>query len=144
MLIVTTAALLLSLTPLRKLEQAGASRLGTLALYLLLASIGARADLRAILQTPVFLALGVTWIGIHGLLLLAVGRLLRAPLGLIAAASQANIGGVISAPMVGAAFSAPLAGAGLLMAILGNVVGTSLGLGTALAARWLVPIGVLK
>ena len=138
-LIVTTAALLLSLTPMRKLEEAGASKIGTFALYVLLISIGARADLRMILHTPVFLALGGTWILTHGLCLLLAGWALRAPLGLIATASQANIGGVVSAPIVGATFSTELASAGLLMAILGNVVGTYLGLGTALAARWLVP-----
>ena len=133
-LLVTLAALLLSLTPMRRLEQAGASRIGTLALYLLLATIGARADFRSILQTPAFLALGVTWILIHGACLLLAGWALRAPLGLVAAASQANIGGPISTPIVGATFSSELAGLGLLMAIFGNVVGTYLGLATAAVA----------
>lgn len=135
-LIVTATALLLSLTPLRKLEQAGASRAGTLLLYGLLASIGARADLRSILHTPAFLALGATWIGIHGACLLLAGRLARAPLGLIAAASQANIGGTVSAPIVGATFSPQMASLGLLMAIFGNLIGTYIGLATA----WLVRV----
>ena len=134
-LIVTTAALLLSLTPLKSLEQAGASKLGTLLLYALLASIGARADLRAIAHTPVFLALGATWILIHGACLLIAGRLARAPLGLMAAASQANIGGTVSAPIVGATFSPQLASVGLLMAIFGNLIGTYIGLATALMVR---------
>jgi len=127
-LIVTTAALLLSLTPLARLEQAGLSKVGTVALYLLLVSIGARANLKGILETPVFLGLGLTWITIHGLILLLAGFLLKAPLGLIATASQANIGGPISAPIVGATFSPQLASVGLLMAILGNILGTYLGL----------------
>ena len=130
-LIVTSATLLLSLTPLRTLEQAGLSQLGSFALYVLLASIGARANLTAILQTPAFLALGLTWIAIHGLFLLIAGYLMRAPLGLIATASQANIGGPISAPIVGATFSPQLASVGLLMAILGNILGTYLGLASA-------------
>ena len=134
-LLVTTAALLMSLTPLRKLEQAGASRAGTLLLYGLLASIGARADLRSILHTPAFLALGATWILIHGACLLLAGRLARAPLGLIAAASQANIGGTVSAPIVGATFSPQMASLGLLMAIFGNLIGTYIGLATAWMAR---------
>lgn len=134
-LLVTTAALLMSLTPLRELEQAGASRLGTLLLYGLLASIGAQADLRSILHTPVFLAMGATWILLHGLCLLAVGRLARAPLGLIATASQANIGGTVSAPIVGATFSPRLASLGLLMAIFGNLIGTYIGLASAGMAR---------
>jgi len=134
-LIVTSVSLLLSLTPVRKLEEAGASRIGSLALYVLLASIGARANLTAVTQAPVFLALGATWILIHGVVLLAGGYLLKAPLGLIATASQANIGGTISAPLVGATFSTELAGLGLLMAIFGNLIGTYAGLATALAAR---------
>ncbi len=136
-LLVTTIALALSLTPLRQLEQHGVSRIGTFALFLLLASIGARADFRAILETPVFLALGLTWISIHGIVLAAGGYLLKAPLGLISTASQANIGGPISAPIVGATYHTELAGIGLLMAILGNILGTYLGLTTALAARFL-------
>ena len=134
-LLVTTAALILSLTPLRKIGRAEVSRLGTFALYALLASIGARANFQAIAQAPVFLALGVTWILIHGLVQFAGGFFLKAPLGLIAAASQANIGGTISAPIVGATFSAELATVGLLMAVLGNILGTYLGLLTAFLAR---------
>ncbi|MBI3317806.1 MAG: DUF819 family protein [Candidatus Omnitrophica bacterium] len=136
-LIVTTAALFLSLTPLRKLEGAGISRVGTFALYLLLASIGARADFRAIAQAPLFLALGLTWITIHGMVILAGGSLLKAPLGLIATASQAAIGGVVSAPIVGAAYEQNLSGVGLLMAVLGNLLGTPCGILTAWLARLL-------
>ena len=136
-LLVTTAALGLSLTPLSKLEEAGVSKVGTFALCVLLVSIGARADFKAIAGAPVFLALGLTWILIHGACLAVAGYLLKAPLGLIATASQANIGGPISAPIVGATFSSQLATVGLLMAILGNILGTYLGLLTAFLARLL-------
>ncbi len=137
-LLVTTVSVILSLTPISKLEQAGISRVGTFALYLLLTSIGARANLKAILEHPVFLALGLTWIITHGVVLGLAGFLLKAPLGLIATASQANIGGPISAPIVGATYHPRLATIGLLMAILGNILGTYLGLLTAFLARWLV------
>ncbi len=134
-LIVTTAALWLSLTRLNKLGELGISRVGTFLLFVLLASIGARANLHAILKTPVFLLFGATWILIHGACLILAGYFLKAPLGLMAAASQANIGGPISAPIVGAPFPPELAGIGLLMAILGNILGTYLGLATAVLAR---------
>lgn len=137
-LIVTSVSLLLSLTPARKLEEAGASKVGTWALYLLLASIGARANFHAVMQAPIFLLLGVTWILIHGAVLLLGGYLLKAPLGLIATTSQANIGGTVSAPIVGATFSSELAGLGLLMAVFGNLIGTYAGLAAALAARSLL------
>ena len=58
-LIVVTAGLLLSLSPLRRLEDVGASRVGYVALYLLLTGIGAQADLRAIFNAPVFLLAGI-------------------------------------------------------------------------------------
>ncbi len=140
-LLVTTAALFLSMTPLRKLAEAGGSSAGTFFLYVLLCSIGARGDLAAVGRAPVFLLMGVTWILIHGAVLLAAGWLCRAPLGLIAVSSQANVGGPISAPIVGATFSKTLAGVGLALAVLGNVLGTYVGLATALIARSLARAG---
>lgn len=130
-LLVTTVTLILSTTPLRRLGEGNSARMGTWLLYLLLITIGARADLRAVASAPAFLALGATWILIHGIVLLAAGYFWRTPLSLIATASQANIGGVVSAPIVGATYAPELAGAGLLMAILGNILGTYLGLLTA-------------
>lgn len=137
-LLVTTAAVGLSLTPARRLEKAGISRVGTFFLYILLATIGARAQFTALIETPIFLALGLTWIAIHGAVLLLAGFLLKAPLGLIATASQAAIGGPISAPIVGATYDAKLAGVGLLMAVLGNLLGTYLGLAAAFLAKAMV------
>ena len=58
-LIVTTAALLLSLTPLARLDGAGASSLGYAGFYLLLASVGAQADLKKIVTQPVWIVAGV-------------------------------------------------------------------------------------
>lgn len=135
-LLATTIALILSLTPLRKLEEAGASKVGAFLLYILLATIGARGNFRAIAEAPIFLALGATWIFIHGATLIVVGYLLKAPLGVMATASQANIGGPISAPLVGATYHPQLATVGLLMAILGNILGTYLGLATAFFLRY--------
>jgi uncharacterized membrane protein len=118
-LMVVTGGLLLSFTPVRKLEEVGASRLGYLALYLLLTGIGAQADLRAVLSAPVFFAAGVVWLLVHMIVLFGVGRLLRAPLFFVATGSMANVGGAASAPM------------GLLMAVAGYILGIYGGLGCA-------------
>jgi uncharacterized membrane protein len=75
---------------------------------------------------------------VHGLLLLIAGRWLRAPLGLLAVASQANIGGVVSAPLVGAVYDRSLAPVGLLLAMAGNAVGTYVGWAAALLCRLIV------
>lgn len=130
-LIVVTGGLLLSFTPVRRLEEAGASRLGYLALYLLLTGIGAQADLKAVLTAPVFLAAGVVWMIVHIGVLFAVGRLLRAPLFFVATGSMANIGGAASAPIVAGVYHPAMAPVGLLMAVAGYVVGIYAGLGTA-------------
>lgn len=135
-LIVVTGGLLLSLTPLRNLEEVGASRLGYVALYLLLTGIGAQADLRAIFDAPLFLAAGAFWIVIHAAVLLIVARLLRAPLFFFSTASMANIGGAVSAPIVASVYQPAMAPVGLLMAVLGYILGTYVGLGCA----WLLAI----
>ncbi len=125
----------LSLTPLRRLENAGVSRIGFFLLYLVLASIGARTNITHLIQTPILLLAGVVWIVIHGLFTVLSARLLRAPMALAAAASQANIGGPASAPVVAGIYEPSLAPVGLLLAVLGNILGTYLGLVTAVFCK---------
>jgi uncharacterized membrane protein len=130
-LLVTSAGLALSLTPLARLEGAGASSLGYAAFYLLLASVGAQADLKKIVSQPVWIAAGVTVIAVHALVLALAVRLLRVPSFFFGAASQACIGGVASAPVVAQVWQPGLAPVGLLLAVVGNVLGTYAGLATA-------------
>ena len=122
-LVVVTGGLLLSFTPVRALEHAGASRIGYAALYLLLGGIGAQANLTAVLNAPAYLAAGAVWIAIHAVILLGAARLLRAPLFFFATASMANVGGAASAPIVAGVYHRALAPVGLLMAVLGYVLG---------------------
>ncbi len=129
--LLTSAALLLSLTPLARLDDAGASTLGYAGFYLLLAAVGAQGDLRKIAENPGFVAAGVVVILVHATLVLAAIRLLRAPLFFFGAASQACVGGYSSAPVVAAIYEPSMAPVGLLLAVLGNVIGTYAGLGVA-------------
>jgi uncharacterized membrane protein len=130
-LIVVTGGLLLSFTPARRLEEAGASRMGYVALYLLLTAIGAQADLKAVLAAPLFLAAGVLWMVVHVAILFLVGRLIRAPLFFIATGSMANVGGAASAPIVAGVYHPAMAPVGLLMAVAGYILGIYAGLGCA-------------
>ena len=130
-LIVVTVGLALSFTRLRRLEETGASKLGYVALYLLLTGIGAQADLKAVLDAPLYLATGALWIAIHALILLGVARLLRAPLFFFATGSMANIGGAATAPVVAGVYHPAMAPVGLLMAVLGYVLGIYAGLACA-------------
>ncbi|MBC8191693.1 MAG: DUF819 family protein [Candidatus Marinimicrobia bacterium] len=135
-ILVSIVGLGLSFTPVAKLEKQGASHLGNIFLYILLATIGAKADLRSITEAPMFLMVGVVWIGIHATVLFSVGRLLKAPMFLIATSSQANIGGVVSAPIVASVYQKGMAPVGLLMGVLGNILGLYFGFLTAQLMEW--------
>lgn len=137
----TTLGTLLSFTGLRKLEFHGASRVGYLFLFLVLTSIGARASLSGILSAPLLIVAGVILVLIHAASLFIVSRIARIPLCLVATASQANMGGPASAPIVAAAYQPALAPVGLLLGILGNVMGTYLGLITSALCKWVSLLG---
>jgi uncharacterized membrane protein len=127
-IIVTGIGVAISYTPLRRYEGAGASRIGSLFLYLLVASIGAKAEFAKVLDVPVLLVIGIIWIIIHAVVLLVVRYLLKAPVFYMAVGSQANIGGAASAPIVAGAFHPALAPVGALMGVAGYVLGTYAGL----------------
>jgi uncharacterized membrane protein len=120
----STIGLVLSFTKARKLEGAGASKVGTVFLYILIATIGMKMDVTMIMQTPLYFVIGVVWMLIHASLMLLVAKLLKAPLFYMAVGSQANVGGAASAPIVAAAFHPSLAPVGVLLAVLGYTVGT--------------------
>ncbi|HYO53312.1 DUF819 domain-containing protein [Archangium sp.] len=127
-LLVTTVGVALSFTPLRKLEGAGASRVGMLFLYVLVMTIGAKADFRRLLDAPALVAVGMVWMAIHAGFILGTRRLLRAPIFFAAVGSQANVGGAASASVVAAAFHPALAPVGVMLAVAGYVLGTYGGL----------------
>lgn len=135
-LLMTTIALSLSLIPTVRRIGATGNHLGYPCLYLVLAATGAQASLNALWSAPMWLILGLIIVLVHGLALLVAGRWLHVPLGILATASQANIGGVVSAPLVGAVYDQSLAPIGLLLAMAGNALGTYLGLWAATLCRW--------
>ena len=120
----TTFGVLLSLTRARKLEGAGASKIGTVMLYILIATIGMQMDLAQLADKPLLLLLGLIWISVHAGLMLLVAKLIRAPLFFMAVGSQANIGGAASAPVVATAFHPALAPVGVLLSVMGYALGT--------------------
>ncbi|MGX4642703.1 DUF819 family protein [Massilia sp. SYSU DXS3249] len=122
--IATTIGLLLSFTKARTYEGAGASRIGTAMLYVLVATIGMQMDLSALLDRPWLFLLGLIWIAFHGGLMILMAKLIRAPLFMMAVGSQANIGAAASAPVVASAFHPALAPVGVLLAVLGYALGT--------------------
>lgn len=134
-IIVSILGIAASLTPLKKLENYGSEKIGYFLLYFVLTSIGARSNISHINATFVLIAAGFLIVIIHAIILIGASRLLKAPMFLVAVASQANIGGVASAPIVAAIYEPGLASVGLLLAILGNIIGTYLGIVTGQVCR---------
>ena len=122
--IVTTLGLALSFTKVRNLEAAGASKVGSSFLYVLVATIGLHMDITQIIEAPKYIAIGVIWMLVHVALLFAVGKMIKAPIFYLAVGSKANIGGAASAPVIASAFHPSLAPVGVLLAVLGYALGT--------------------
>lgn len=123
-IVATTGGLILSFTPVRKLEGVGASRLGSVLLYVLVATIGMQMDLYSILENPLFFLIGMVWMLIHVIIMLGIAYLIKAPFFFVAVGSQANVGGAASAPIVASAFNPALAPVGVLLAVFGYALGT--------------------
>jgi uncharacterized membrane protein len=120
----TTFGLMLSFTRAKKLEGAGASKIGSVAIYVLVATIGMQMNLASIFSDPELFILGLIWISFHGALMILVAIWLKAPVFYMAVGSQANIGAAASAPIVASAFHPALAPVGVLLAVLGYALGT--------------------
>jgi uncharacterized membrane protein len=133
--LVTAVGVALSFTGLRRLEGAGASTVGSVFLYLLVATIGASAQFSHVLDNLPLLAVGALWMLFHAAAMLTVRRILKAPIFFLAVGSQANVGGAASAPVVAAAFHPALATVGVLLAVLGYVLGTYVGILVAFGLR---------
>ena len=122
--IATTIGVILSFTRVRSYEGAGASKIGTVFIFILVATIGMKMDIRALADHPGLFMVGGIWMLIHIILLVVVGYIIRAPYFFLAIGSKANIGGAASAPVLAAAFHPALAPVGVLLAVFGYVLGT--------------------
>ena len=120
----TIIAIILSYTKAKNYEGAGASKLGSVFIYILVATIGMKMDLNQAFENPGLIAIGFVWMGIHAGLLIFVAKMIRAPYFFLAVGSQANVGGAASAPIVAQAFHPSLATVGVLLAVFGYAIGT--------------------
>lgn len=125
-LVVSVAGILLALTPFGKLK--GTEEVSNVMLYIIVALIASRADLRALGNAHVWLAAGFLILIIHVVILVILAKVLKLDLFTCAVASLANIGGTATAPVLAGAYSSALVPVGILMALLGYIVGTGGGL----------------
>lgn len=138
-LFATIIGISLSFTPARKLEHAGASKIGTTLLYMLIVTIGMQMDISAILNNPGLFVVGIIWISIHAIVLIIVGKLIKAPFFYLAVGSMANVGGVASATVTAAAFHPSLISVGVILAVFGYAIGTYAGWFTAILMQMVAP-----
>ena len=120
----TIIAVILSFTKAKNYEGAGASKIGSIFIYILVATIGMKMDLAMIFDNLGLIAIGAVWMTIHAGLLILVAKLIKAPYFFLAVGSQANVGGAASAPIVASAFHPSLATVGVLLAVFGYAIGT--------------------
>ena len=139
-LVVTATAIgiALSFTPAKSYEGAGASKMGSVFLYILVATIGMKMDIGSLIENWAMygsaVSIGLIWMLVHIVVLLVVAKLIKAPFFFVAVGSQANVGGAASAPIVASAFSPALAPVGVLLAVLGYAVGT---IGAIVCMEWM-------
>ena len=123
-LLITTIALGLSVTPVSRLPNSTA--IGTAMIYVFVAGMGARATIDGFGQAPAFLLGAFIWIFIHGAFCLAGAKLFRVDVHSAAIASAANIGAAASAPIVAAFHRPSLVPVSVLMALIGYALGNYL------------------
>ena len=120
----TIISVALSFTKARELEGVGASRIGSVFIYILVATIGMKMNVMAVFDNPGLFIIGLIWMAIHAFILIAVAKIIKAPFFFLAVGSQANVGWAASAPVVAYAFHPSLAPVGVLLAVLGYAIGT--------------------
>src|SRR5690606_14449968 len=110
-----------------RLEPQVASRVATVFLYVLIATIAMQMNIFAILDNPGLFLVGLTWLAFHALLLFIVAKLVRAPFFFFAIGSMGNIGGVASASVTAGAFHPALVPVGVFISVFSYAIGTYAG-----------------
>ena len=121
-LLVTAVGLIAAMTPFGKLK--GTEEVSNIILYIEIALIASRADISAMGNAPAWLAAGFLILLIHVAVMIVLAKVIKLDIFTCAVASLANIGGTATAPVLAGAYSSALVPVGILMALLGNIIGT--------------------
>lgn len=125
-LVVSALGILAALTPFGKIR--GTEEISNVMLYIVIALIASRADLSAVGNAHIWLAVGIVILLIHVLIMVILAKVLKMDIFTCCVASLANIGGTATAPVLAGTYSNALVPVGIMMALLGYVVGTGGGL----------------
>ena len=134
-LLSTGAGLGLSFSRMRNYESVGASRVGSVFLYFLIACIGMQMDFTKLFDRLELIVIGAIWMTVHVATIWGAAKLVRAPMFYVGVGSQGNIGAAASAPIVAAAFHPSLAPVGVLLGTVGYATGTVLAYATGQILR---------
>lgn len=123
-IIVSVVSLGLSYTQVRQLELVGASKVSSMMLYFLIAIMGLQMDITSIADFPIYFLIGAVWLSIHVFFVVIAGYIMRAPVAYMAIASQCNLGGAASSPVVAMAFHKSFAPVAVLFSVFGYGIAT--------------------
>jgi uncharacterized membrane protein len=132
-LILTTVALFLASTPLRKVP--GTKAMSMALVYVYMSMMGAMADISQAATAPYFLIAGVICMVTHVIFVVAGAKIFRVDVHLTAIASVASIGGAASSPVVAAYHRKELVAVAILLALFGYALGNYLGYLAAVLCR---------
>lgn len=125
-LVATLAGLVVARTPLARMP--GSAPIASALLAIVVAVMGSQSDLSGLASAPMFILAGLVALAIHAALLAGAAKLFRFELALCGIASLAQIGGVASAPILAATYRPALVPVAVLLALLGYILGTGVGL----------------
>jgi uncharacterized membrane protein len=139
-LFATVAGLVVAQTPLARLPGPGA--IASALLALLVAVLASQSSFAGLGDAPLFVLTGYLVLALHALLLAGCAKLFRFDLHLAGVASLAQVGGPASAPLLAAAYDKVLVPVAVLLAMLGLVLGTGVGLMMARVLGALAPVPI--
>ena len=123
-ILATLGGILGSTTKLNRIK--GPDHIGSVLLYIIVGLIACATDFSTVdlNQAAVYLLSGVLILLFHLVVLLIMAKLFKLDLYICGIASQANIGGSVSAPILAGTYDKALIPAGLIMGIFGSAIGT--------------------
>lgn len=127
-IVATVFGLLGSMTPLKRIK--GTDHVGNVLLYVVVGLIATATDFSTISfeDAAIYVVGGFLILLFHLIVLLILAKIFKLDLYICGIASQANIGGTVSAPILAGTYDDALIPAGLMMGILGTSIGTIIAL----------------
>jgi uncharacterized membrane protein len=125
-IIATVAGLIVARTPLARVP--GPAPLASALLAMLVAVLGSQSNFGGMASAPVFVLCGLLALAIHIVLFALAARTFRFDLQLTSISSLAQIGGIASASVLAATYTPTLVPIAVMLALLGIIMGTGIGL----------------